>query len=474
MPTGVKYSSILVSALLLSSIYVITISPPALAAEETVVTEAADEVRAASGSNRFVVWYDDTPSNSDIFFRRSTDSGANWQPTVNLSNNPGYSSDPQIAVSGARVYVVWYQVSTDGTKQDVYVKRSTDNGATWGPDVKASSSGTNLFASPQIAVSGSNVYITWDDDGISDIFLRRSTDNGATWKAIVRISNTAGLSAAPQIAVSGSNVYVTWSDNCARAPPFVCRDANFDILLRRSTDNGVTWKAVVNLSNNPVGSVSPQIETSGSNVYVTWQDYTYNRNAEIVLKRSTDNGATWKVLKDLSSSQGDSFSPQIETSGSNVYVTWYDEITTDGKYEVLFRRSTDNGATWKAVVNLSNNAGISEHPRIAVSGSNVFVVWQDNACPPIKCIVQHDIFMRRSTNNGATMQPLVQISSNAGFSFSSQVTAIGSDVYISWVDSTPGAYDILSRRSSDNGATLKTVKNLSSNAGFSFLGEIAG
>lgn len=67
---------------------------------------SSSEVSAASGSNRFVVWTDESTGNPDIFFRRSTDNGATWQPALNLSNNPGRSLHPQIAVSGSNVHVL--------------------------------------------------------------------------------------------------------------------------------------------------------------------------------------------------------------------------------------------------------------------------------------------------------------------------------------------------------------------------------
>jgi Neuraminidase (sialidase) len=127
------------------------------------------------------------------------------------------------------------------------------------------------------------------------------------------------------------------------------------------------------------------------------------------------------------------------------------------------RRSTDNGATWKPVKNLSNNAGDSNTPEIAVSGPNVLVTWSD------KSNGNYEIFLRRSVDNGAIFQPLVQISNNAGDSLDPQVTTVGPNVYIAWDDTTPGKYDIFLRRSADNGATWSAVKNLSSNPGYSFL-----
>jgi hypothetical protein len=43
------------------------------------------------------------------YFYRSTNNGASFDSTKNLSNNAGFSSDPQIAVSGKKVYVVWHK-----------------------------------------------------------------------------------------------------------------------------------------------------------------------------------------------------------------------------------------------------------------------------------------------------------------------------------------------------------------------------
>lgn len=51
-------------------------------------------------------------------------------------------------------------------------------------------------------------------------------------------------------------------------------------------------------------------------------------------------------------------------SGSNIFAVWYDG--TPGNHDIFCRRGTDNGATWKAIRDLSNNGGNSELPQIGV------------------------------------------------------------------------------------------------------------
>ena len=60
-----------------------------------------------SGNNVYIVWYDETPGNSEIFYRRSTDDKTTFGSTVNLSNNVGESAPSAIVVYGNNVYVVW-------------------------------------------------------------------------------------------------------------------------------------------------------------------------------------------------------------------------------------------------------------------------------------------------------------------------------------------------------------------------------
>lgn len=89
----------------------------------------------------------------EIFYRRSTDGGASFGSTVNLSNNDGHSDLPAIAASGSNVYVVWFD-NTPGNFE-IFLRKSVDAGDIFGSTVNYSHSAGDSIA-PTIAVSPNN------------------------------------------------------------------------------------------------------------------------------------------------------------------------------------------------------------------------------------------------------------------------------------------------------------------------------
>ena len=453
-----RIPSIILSALLLTSTIVILGNS---------ADASVEDVSAASGTNRFVVW-EDAPykdqGKSEIFFKRSTDNGAVWLPTVNLSNNPGGSHAPAIAVSGANVYVAWLQANADSTAQDIFLRRSTDNSATWKAVIKITTTGKIGFTAPQIVSSGSNVYVFWEQSN-GDIYLRRSADNGATWKSIVNISGNPGRSVDEQVAVSGSNVYVTWFQISAD-------NAKVDVFFRKSSDNGATWGAKVNLSNSGkvMGTIfnSHQLTVSGSHIHVVWNqpDTTSGRSWTQIFIRSSDNsGGAWNPAKKVTSEDADFINPHVASSGSNVYLLFERVISADSGgqlTDIMFLVSRDNGVTWEPAVVLVESVGNATHTHMNLFalGSNVYVLWENGGYE------FGDLFFRRSIDNGKTWGAISDdLNNRARRAFGIDVAASGSSVYLVWYHRNVGEIYLL--RSINNGATWEPVKNISANAGFS-------
>jgi hypothetical protein len=319
---------------------------------------------ASSGNDIHVVWYDRRDGNDEIYYKRSTDAGVSWGSDTRLTNNTAVSWLPSVAVSGSVVHVVWEDKRDEN--KEIYYKRSPDGGLSWGADTLLTN---NTAASwyPSVAVSGSVVHVVWMDerDGNWEIYYKRSTDGGLSWGSDTRLTNNTAGSWLPSVAVSGLTVHVVWFDE---------RDGNYEIYYKLSTDGGLSWGSDTRLTNNTAYSQFPSVAVSGLTVHVVWTE-TRDGNPEIYYKHSTDGGITWGADTRLTNNTAVSEFPSVAVSGSAVYVVWRDD--RDGNPEIYYKHSTDGGITWGADTRLTNNTAYLWYPSVAVSGSAVYVVWYD-------------------------------------------------------------------------------------------------
>ena len=320
---------------------------------------------AADGNAVHVVWTDFRDGNYEIYYKRSTNTGISWGADTRLTNNTAYSEDPSLSVSGSVVHVVW-EDTRDGNSE-IYYKRSTDGGSNWGPDARLTNDPLESKL-PCVSVSGSIVHVVWNDyrDVNYEIYYKRSTDGGASWGADTRLTNNTAYSEYPSISVAGSDVHVVWND---------FRDGSDQTYYERSTDGGASWGPDTRLTNDSVGSQYPSVSVSGSVVHVVWADWR-DGNLEIYYKRSTDGGASWGADTRLTNNPFGSIFPSVSASGSFVHVVWKDN--RDGNDQVYYMCSTDGGASWGTDTRLTNNAYFSEFPSVSASGSLVHVVWNDS------------------------------------------------------------------------------------------------
>jgi hypothetical protein len=69
---------------------------------------------------------------------------------------------------------------------------------------------------------------------------------------------------------------------------------------------------------------------------------------------STDGGASFGSIVNLSNNGGSSFQPAITASINNVYVAWFDN--TPGDSEIFYKKSTDRRVSFGSIVNLCNDS----------------------------------------------------------------------------------------------------------------------
>ncbi|HYY67685.1 MAG TPA: sialidase family protein [Nitrososphaeraceae archaeon] len=146
------------------------------------------------------------------------------------------------------------------------------------------------------------------------------------------------------------------------------------------------------------------IAASDDNVYVSWWDNGTAGNNEIFFVRSTDKGQTFGEPVNLSNSTGASADNQITAENNNVYIRSWDNKT--GNWEILFARSTDNGASFADPINISNSSDLRLiGARIAAEGNYVYISWID-INPENE---QRDVFVRTSSDNGQTFGELIML-----------------------------------------------------------------
>lgn len=320
---------------------------------------------AANGNNLHVTWNDSRDGNNEIYYKRSPDGGISWGTDIRLTNNAASSVLSSITVSGSVLHVIWSD-SRDGN-QEIYYKNSPDGGVSWGTDTRLTNA-SNISHRPSSASSGSSVYIAWSDerDGNSEIYYKRSLDGGVSWGIDLRLTNNSGYSDCPSIAVSGQVVHVLWLDD---------RDGNREIYYKRSTDGGTNWEADVRLTNNSALSNVGSICVAEQIVHVLWYDER-DGNPEIYYKRSTNAGISWGTDTRLTNAAGNSAAPNVAVSGTSVHVVF--EEQRDGNPEIYYKLSTNSGLSWQTETRLTNASGNSFFPFIAITGSILNIVWYDN------------------------------------------------------------------------------------------------
>jgi hypothetical protein len=161
-------------------------------------------------------------------------------------------------------------------------------------------------------------------------------------------------------------VYVTYGDNKTGAAM---------AYLRASIDNGQTFGPDVPLSDAPEHPMTNGVQTqekseklyhyelkvaaSENNVYTvaTGGEGSGNQYSppDIFVKSSNDGGQTFGDDINLSNSTGiASTRAEIEASGNNVYVSWWEKA--GGKDQPMMRISHDGGQTFDEAIVLTSNS----------------------------------------------------------------------------------------------------------------------
>ncbi len=197
------------------------------------------------------------PMTGEVNPRDATATGNCGRPALN--ENIRYLPSPQVAVGSDGALHVVYSYDPDGFDVgdvvDVYYRKSTDAGATWGPEVRINDDATlsdQYF--PTLSVSPQNIVVsTWYDrrldaaNELQDTFRSFSPDGGLTWLANERVSDVSTpIYLDPGLAGCYHGDY----DQVAQEPGFALIQWSDDRNMQNGHNDPDVWFEVAPVSND--------------------------------------------------------------------------------------------------------------------------------------------------------------------------------------------------------------------------------
>jgi hypothetical protein len=294
-----------------------------------------------------------------------------------------------------------------------------------------------------------------------DILVSRSSNNGTTWSAPVALNSNAasdsGDDKEPALTTDGAGNWVcVWQSTSALGGTDT---TDTDLFVSVSIDNGVTWSSVEALnttyeSDGAVIDTSPSIATDKAGVWVcAWESDntlggTIGSDLDILVSRSTDNGATWGVpapAKDTADTDGSAIDEKaciIDCAFDWFVVAWQSNDTLngffDGAGDIIYAYSNDHGVTWigpsalSVNTNLINN-GPDENVSLASDDNGkVLAVWDGyrvfNDTP-----TDRDIFIAYSQTNGAGYSFYADLSPDTADGYNDERPVAATDGKSTWL-----------------------------------------
>jgi hypothetical protein len=315
---------------------------------------------------------------------------------------PAVAADP----SAPYVYVAWMQYK--GAKITVNIRISADGGTTFGPAKPiCATCNTGQYDVTLATTSAGAVYATYMQG--NNISFTKSTNHGATFTAPLTISGG------------------TWADK-----PWMATSANGqDIYVGWSTRGNVV---TVESHNGGTSFSAPQQITSESSIY-------YYPNGATVLP----NGTAVIVAS------------RYPEKGNATGAT--------GPIPIVAFTTSDGGTSWTRTVADTLNTGAS------FATSSVTTVASDAAGTLVLLYsgstsvgANGKVYVRRSTNSGASWGPAVEMTTSAGGADATSVAAAGKaagQFVITWMDKRGGAWNVWERESTDGGLTWSADAKIS-------------
>jgi hypothetical protein len=149
-----------------------------------------------------------------------------------------------------------------------------------------------------------------------------------------------------------------------------------------------------------------------------------------------------------SASSNTSYNSQrcIAATGDTIHAVWSDYRGL--RAEVYYTKSSDGGITWNPEMPLTaDNNFKSFLPTIGVSGTDVYVFWVDSVNGG------YEVYYSKSSNAGNTWGPETRLTYSPSSATIPSVYVSGQNIYVTWHDNRDGNDEIYFKKSTDGALT---------------------
>jgi hypothetical protein len=383
-------------------------------------------------------------SDAPFSMRRTAETAGCFAPAVNVSQSAGESTNPQMAVSGSHVYMVYDDSTPDkpggAQTSKIYFRASHDGGQTWDPPLKLYQGSSVTTYYPKVAAAGSHVYVAWGYTyGGVPLTLAVSHDYGQTFGAPVTL--TSDMKAGrPTLYASGNDLYAWWVTGWGPVTTY----------LSISHDAGATFQPLVTVVDPVQNYGVMKLAFSGANVYALYSDA--GRSYALYYRHSTDGGATFSPPLEIDPGISNFGDANLAFAGTNVYLAVHrDTLMSPGIYYQYVRTSTDGGANFGPEVVVEQSSLQTRYATLAASGQTVYLTWMkwENISAP-----ETDLWYAVSHDGGGTWSFPARISGTGKRSEQHALLATGNQVWLAWYEmdaQTRSSGTLLVRASTDLG-----------------------
>lgn len=331
----------------------------------------------------------DTGPYQGIYYRRSS-TGSTWTTPKRLNNALEHGDYASVASSGTKLFVVWrtqthiedYEVTTDPYLIRFRANDNQGSSTAWRSSILLTTFGR--VDRPQIAASGSNVYVIYTERDGGEVRLLRSTDSGKTWGSPMAVGATLdapflnyGYVGSAAVAVTGSTVAISYT-------------SDGDIVTRVSTNGGASFGAP---DTRSTADGVPSLTARSGRIGLAYGD----RTGVYARIRTSGGWQAWRkaatypsslYAEGYNSGAGRFEVPDIVLFSTGGVGLAFSSCTTspcakDGasRASLRWRQSTNNGATWGSAASIASGKvttqrGFNGDPSVVMVGSTTrHVVW---------------------------------------------------------------------------------------------------